>query len=171
LALLDFWHENGGWRILGLPLSEFHREVRYDGSIRFVQYFERSVLSIDLSGGTSPPLVIGDLLGYTSYIDPTADQPTPPFESRDNGVYFHETGHSLQNGFKGYWERNGGLLVFGYPLSEEWSYTHWDGRKVVVQVFERARFEWWPDAVGTDAEFTLGLLTRELLINRGWLDE
>jgi len=169
--ILDYWYANGGWRTFGLPLSEFYREVHYDGTIRYVQIFERSILSLDLSGDTSPPLVIGDLLGYTTYINPEAAQPVEPFDNWASATYFPATGHSLQNGFKAYWESHGGLYVFGYPLSEEWSYTNEDGRKVVMQVFERARFEWWPDMVGTDAEITLGLLARELMIDKGWLDE
>ena len=57
-------------------------------------------------------------------------------------VYFSETGHHLSNraGFLDYWRANGGLLLFGYPLTEEISEN---GR--VVQYFERARFEYHPE--------------------------
>ena len=33
--------------------------------------------------------------------------------------FFPETGHSLSFGFKAFWEHNGGLAVFGYPLTDE----------------------------------------------------
>ena len=56
------------------------------------------------------------------------------------------------------------------PLSEEWSETTADGRKVVMQVFERARLEWWPDRVGTDEEITRGLLGVELLRRKGLIE-
>jgi hypothetical protein len=34
-------------------------------------------------------------------------------------VYFPETGHNLRGRFLDYWRRNGGLPIYGYPLSEE----------------------------------------------------
>jgi hypothetical protein len=67
-------------------------------------------------------------------------------------------------------ESRGGVDVFGYPLSEEWSAINPDGRKVVYQVFERARFEWWPDRVGQPDEITLAVLTLEWLQRVGWID-
>ncbi|MDZ4722178.1 MAG: hypothetical protein SH847_27255 [Roseiflexaceae bacterium] len=51
--------------------------------------------------------------------------------------YIPETGHYVRGAFRSYWERNGGVSVFGYPLTEE--YFRSDGR--IVQWFERARFE------------------------------
>lgn len=51
--------------------------------------------------------------------------------------YIPETGHYVRGAFRYYWERNGGVAVFGYPLTEE--YFRSDGR--IVQWFERARFE------------------------------
>lgn len=166
--LLHYW-DTGGWRRYGLPISEFHREVHADGTVRFIQYFERAVLSLDLSNAAAP-IVGQDYLGYQSYIDPDADRPIDVFEPHPNGRYFPETGHSLQNGFKAYWENNGGLDVFGMPLSEEWSEVNAEGRKVVKQMFEKARLEWWPDRVGTDEEITRGLLAIELLQRRGLIE-
>ena len=69
---------------------------------------------------------------------------SPPRPSTTNRAYFPETGHTLSNGFLNYWRTNGGLSVFGYPLSEE---TSEDG--VTVQYFERARFEYYPGLEGT----------------------
>lgn len=170
-VLIDHWYTKGGWQTFGLPITEFFREVSEDGTIRFVQYFERQVLSVDLSGETDPPLILGDLLGHRTRIEPWADEPIEPFVSSEHSWYFPETGHSLQNGFRAYWVANGGLMMFGYPLSEEWSEVNEDGRKVVMQVFERARLEWWPDAVGTPDEITRGLLTIELAREAGWLSD
>lgn len=63
-----------------------------------------------------------------------------------NRRYFNETGHSLMNGFKAFWETNGGLLQFGFPLTDEFTERNpADDRMYTVQYFERARLEWHPD--------------------------
>jgi hypothetical protein len=170
VQMLDYWYATGGWWVHGLPVSEFFREIQRDGTERFVQYFERSVLTMDLSGATSPPRIAADKLGYNTYIDPDARKPIEVFEPNPNFIYFPETGHTVAHGFKNLFETRGGVEVFGYPLSEEWSAVGPDGRKVVFQVFERARFEWWPDRVGHGDELTLGLLTLERLQRIGWIE-
>jgi peptidoglycan/xylan/chitin deacetylase (PgdA/CDA1 family) len=53
--------------------------------------------------------------------------------------YFPETDQELTGGFLRYWERFGGLSLFGYPISGEFEE---DG--MTVQYFERARFELQP---------------------------
>ncbi|ACZ37456.1 N-acetylmuramoyl-L-alanine amidase [Sphaerobacter thermophilus] len=73
-----------------------------------------------------------------------ADFVLPYREGRRIGVayghYFTETGHFVGGAFWEYWQRHGGLMIFGYPLTEE---IVEDGR--TVQYFERAVFEWWPE--------------------------
>jgi hypothetical protein len=55
--------------------------------------------------------------------------------------WFPETRHSIDHGFKGFWEdHRNALQLFGFPLSEEFT----DGTGLTVQWFERARFEWHP---------------------------
>lgn len=166
-VVFDYWATHGGWRAVGLPVSEFFREVHADGTVRFVQYFERSILTVawDANGA---PYVTAANLGYETYIDPTAAAQVPWFPADDYAVYFEATGHALAGGFRRFWDAHGSYEVFGAPLSEEWGATAPDGRKVVYQVFERARFEWWPDKVGTGEEITLGLLSIELLQRAGW---
>ncbi len=170
VQLLDYWHTHGGWWVHGLPVTEFFREIQPDGSERFVQYFERTVLSMDLSGTTSPPAVSSDKQGYNTYIDPAAQQPIDHFEPNPHFTYFPETGHTVAHGFKNVFDTHGGVDVFGYPLSEEWTAVNPEGRTVVYQVFERARFEWWPDRVGQGDEITLAVLTLERLQRAGWID-
>ena len=86
-------------------------------------------------------------------------------------TYFPETGHNLRNSFKAYWEGNGGLSLYGYPISEEFIEVNPDdGKTYVVQYFERNRFEWHPENIWTRYEVLLGLLGNQLLIERGWLD-
>lgn len=77
-------------------------------------------------------------------------------------VYFPQTGHFVGGAFRSYWERNGGVEIFGYPLSEEFVQNR-DGR--VAQWFERARFEL--DVVSGRAVISLGLVGREYLAATG----
>jgi hypothetical protein len=63
--------------------------------------------------------------------------------------FFAPTGHTLCGGFKSYWEShglvNGGsLMLFGYPISEEFQLTTSSGT-FTTQYFERARLEWHPE--------------------------
>ena len=69
----------------------------------------------------------------------------PPAAPLPRSTYFPETGHNLSGTFLQYWQRNGGLAQFGYPLSEEIREVLEDGRPYVVQYFERARFEHHPE--------------------------
>jgi hypothetical protein len=73
-------------------------------------------------------------------------QPLPVGGNTQASVYFTETGHNLANAFLSYWQRNGGLAVFGYPISEEFAEVNpTDGNTYSVQYFERNRFEWHPE--------------------------
>ncbi len=84
----------------------------------------------------------------------------PPFQTQGTGkLYFVETGHSLAFGFKNFWENSGGLPVFGYPITEEFSEVNPDtGQTYTVQYFERQRFEYHPENRGTPYEVLLGRL-------------
>ena len=72
-----------------------------------------------------------------------ADPPTAQLPGAD---YFPQTGHNLDGRFRDYWEANGGLAQFGYPLTDEVTETLEDGKQYRVQWFERARFEYHPDS-------------------------
>jgi len=94
----------------------------------------------------------------------------PAFPSTPERRYFPETGHSLSHGFKTFWERSGGLPIFGYPLTEEFSEVNPDlGKPFTVQYFERQRFEYHPDLAGTPYEVQLGRLGVEDAKRRGLL--
>jgi hypothetical protein len=101
-------------------------------------------------------------------------QPIPPPPNTKPGsppptdrVYFKETSHNLVGAFKTYWEKRGGLAVFGYPVSEEFGETNpADGKFYIVQYFERARFEYHPEHKGTPYEVELGLLGNQYIANR-----
>ena len=60
-------------------------------------------------------------------------------------AYFPETGHSLGGEFRRFWARHGGLAIFGFPISEEFSEAGSNGQTYTVQYFERHRFEFHPE--------------------------
>ncbi|HST04539.1 MAG TPA: thermonuclease family protein [Chloroflexia bacterium] len=61
-------------------------------------------------------------------------------------VTFPETDKTLAGGFLAYWQQNGGLAQFGFPISDEISEkSQTDGKVYVVQYLERAVFEYHPE--------------------------
>lgn len=71
-------------------------------------------------------------------------------------------GHVLGHGFKAFWDKFGGLPLFGYPITEEVSVNG-----LTVQYFERARFEWHPGSDPSRFDVMLGLVGAELLAAKG----
>ena len=89
-------------------------------------------------------------------------------------TYFAASQHSLGGRFEQYWGRNGGLAVFGYPLTEEFRQQNPDtGVTYEVQYLERQRYEYHPELAGTPYEVLLGRLGAELLEQSGrdWRSE
>jgi quercetin dioxygenase-like cupin family protein len=72
--------------------------------------------------------------------------------------FFLATKQSLCSGFRAYWEKYGGLAIFGYPITAEMK----DANGVTVQWFERARFEWHPGAWPERYDVLLGRIGAEL---------
>jgi hypothetical protein len=111
---------------------------------------------------TAPGMPICNAPGRTVF------EPIPPFPQQPDRRFFVETQHSLSYGFKAFWERNGGLPVFGYPLSEEYEERNVDLlRAFTTQYFERERFEYHPENRGTPYTVLLGRLGDELLASSG----
>jgi spore germination protein len=93
-----------------------------------------------------------------------------PVESTDDLWYFDETGHTLRTTFLSYWLQNGGLPVFGFPQTEEFTELNADTmRDHTVQYFERQRYEHHPEHAGTPYEVLLGRLGHEDAGRRGLL--
>jgi hypothetical protein len=68
--------------------------------------------------------------------------PLPPQDEQDDDAIrcFNETGYCIQGAILDYWERNGGLPVFGYPIAPVNIETI-DGWSGPVQWFQRDRLE------------------------------
>jgi hypothetical protein len=155
-ALLKAWNYTG-LMIFGYPISE---PLQENG--RTVQYFERARLEVWPEHAGTQWEVQGTLLGtwaaQQKYRNNPAFKPLPAGTQSDdpNRVIFSETGHSLAYGFKKYWDENGGLWQYGFPISEEFTENGY-----TVQYFERARFEYHPEHAGTPYEVLLGLLGQD----------
>ncbi len=101
----------------------------------------------------------------------TIDNPASSIQEAINRVnsvqaanlqFFAETGHTLSMAFLTYWQQNGGLKQFGFPITEPYKGNNrTDGKEYVQQFFQRARFEWHPEYKGTPFEVELGLLGAE----------
>ena len=143
-----YWQQNGGLAQFGYPKTEPFREVNpSDGKVYTVQYFERNRFEYHPENkGTKYEVLLG-LLGnqLTETRRAKQEQPFQPVANPDSTtqLYFPETGHNLSLSFKKYWEQNGGLSLYGYPISEEFQEINPDdGFTYTVQYFERNRFEY-----------------------------
>lgn len=160
LQVKKFYDAHGGVDIFGMPLTE----VIVDQSGLSVQYFERARIEIhpDLPPDSRILLSLAGSILTQGRAEPAfawlAGSPDP---ARD---FFPESGHTLGGAFRWYWQSRGGLPVFGYPISEEFSEVNPnDGQPYLVQYFQRARFEYHPENQGTPYEVMLGQLGRQLL--------
>ena len=162
---LAFYDANGGVPIFGYPLTE----AEVEGGFK-VQYLERARIEYHPENrGTAYEVQLGLLgtiltAGRQFAPAPAALRSNAP--NAQGSVYFPETVHTLSGKFLKYWEENGGLALFGYPISEpveEGGYT--------VQYFQRNRLELHPENEGTPYEVLLGLLGRDSLAQRVQIKE
>lgn len=146
-AFLNFFNANGGITVFGYPITE---PYLVENGIT-IQYFQRA--RMELYPG-DPAVHLGNLGREWLTRQPKwpGTPPAAPVRSR----FFPETGHTVLGAFLDFWEKRGGLDVFGYPISEEFSVG---GR--TVQYFQRARFEWHPENPDP-YKVQLGLLGSEL---------
>jgi hypothetical protein len=72
-------------------------------------------------------------------------QPAPaPAPAPSNCRLFPETGHQVCGRMLEYWNQNGGLPVFGYPITDQTA-EQVEGQTVQAQLFERNRLELHPE--------------------------
>lgn len=162
---LDYWERNGGLAVFGYPISGQHIETVEGAWSLPVQWFERDRLEDHSHEGRG--ILAGRLGAQILELQARPWQSLPAAVTRPADCrYFPETGHTLCGVFLRYWERNGGLMRFGYPIGEPRIETieTWTG---TVQYFERRRMEHHTEFAGTPHEVLLGLLGRDILSLRG----
>jgi hypothetical protein len=69
--------------------------------------------------------------------------PAPATNAQSDARCFPETGYCISGRIRTFWERNGGLPVFGFPLGPQQEEVV-EGRGIQVQWFERNRLELHP---------------------------
>ena len=159
-----FWDSHGGLEVFGYPLSEEFIEVsKTDGKLYTVQYFQRNRFELHPENAGTPYVVLLGLLGSES-VKNRNFQPVAPVLSSGTLVYFDKTGHTLSGRFLEYWNKYGGLDIFGYPVSEPLLENG-----LQVQYFERNRFEYHPENAGSKYDVLLGLLGVDLARNRNYI--
>lgn len=156
-----YWEKNGGLAINGLPISNPLLERLEDGQIYTVQYFERTRLEYHPENPIAAEVLLGQL--GRRIVSRRADLSTAPVAPLPGYTHFPQTGHNVGPRFTAYWQQNGGLAQFGYPLTELLTETLEDGRAYQVQYFERARLELHPEAAGTPYEIQVGQFGRAVL--------
>ncbi len=152
-----YFDAQGGVPVFGYPITEATEENGF-----LVQYFERERLEYHPEHtGTPYEVLLGRLgaelttgrEGEAAFFPVTAT----PTDRR----LFPETRHTMGGRFAAYWESHGGLSLFGYPISEEFTENG-----VLTQWFERARFEYHPENA-QPYDVLLGLLGREIIGESG----
>jgi hypothetical protein len=131
-SFLRYFEAVGGVQSLGLPITEpLEQEERQ------VQYFEYARLE-DHADNPSGPVVklslLGERLGRRQ--PPLSPSRVPPTFERSSR-YYPQMGHALSGDFLSYFDQQGGLDRFGFPIAEPMVV---EGN--LVQDFQRARLIW-----------------------------
>jgi poly-gamma-glutamate capsule biosynthesis protein CapA/YwtB (metallophosphatase superfamily) len=143
--------------VFGYPLGPVQQELT--GNCQHptsVLYTERQRLEWH-PGNDWPTRVIGTQLGTAVYQQRYSADSLQRRVSLGSEAIVNEQ-------FRAFYTSNGGLSVFGYPISGELVETdQQSGEQKTVQYFERARFELVPGAPGAQGapDVQLGLLGRE----------
>lgn len=117
-----YYAQHDGLRVFGLPLSPV---AVVNG--RRVQWFERARLEHWPELGGTPYEIQPGLVGR-EYTEGREFPKQTFFPSRPGLVYFGETSHGVGGLFLDFWQKHGGLDIFGYPISDEIPEVLEDGR-------------------------------------------
>lgn len=157
--ILGYWERNGGLAVFGYPITDLRIETVEGTWTGPVQWFERDRLEDHGAEG----VMAGRLGAQILELQGRPWTTWPQVDSAPRGCrYFPVTGHSVCPPFIGYWEQNGGLERFGYPITEAIIETNADGWTGLTQYFERRRMEHHVENRGTPFEVLLGLLGKEV---------
>ncbi len=156
-----FFDTRGGLDRFGYPRSN----EMVEGGVN-VQWFQRGRLEWHLFNANVYRVQVGlvglELLNARGIYFPPVPLPADPLSA--NVRYFPETGQLVSHAFLEFFDQKGGLDSFGLPISPELV-----EEGVVVQYFQRARFQYNPQMAGTPYVVQLGLIGDEYLMLMGRL--
>jgi len=118
-------------QVFGYPLTEAFTDTT---SGRMVQYFTRARFELH------PELPEGQQVKLTSLGSKIYTPGTGPNIPSSIGCRNFANGRSVCYAFLDFFDKYGGEAIFGQPIS---GFESLDGR--IVQYFERARFDWYPE--------------------------
>jgi hypothetical protein len=121
---LSFWSEFGGNSVFGPPVSP-PMQIDSGNAQQFYRYAR-----FELDDEEQVQLM---LIGREIFGDPEPPPAQPPSQA---SRLFDTTGHYIHGPIREYWEENGGLQIFGYPISREF-----ETESGYAQYFERALIE------------------------------
>ncbi len=89
-------------------------------------------------------------------------------QTNPSELCFIETGQCISGRFRTFWEQNGGLPLFGFPIQAQ-KEEQVEGKAFQVQWFERNRFELHPENLAPN-DVLLGRLSDDILLQskRDW---
>lgn len=167
----EYWEENGGLAVFGYPTSAAAQTATAEGTF-LTQTFERNIFEAHPDKQRPYDVLLGRLGDAIMRSNGTVWQNLPKAASTAPH-YFPETGHAVSHEpFWQLWSGRGlqdpalnpyqrSLALFGLPLTEAYTDKNPNGDTVLMQWFERARFEWHPNNP-PQYQVLLGLLGNEL---------
>jgi plastocyanin len=163
----SYWEQNGALAQFGYPISEEFLERGADGAVRTVQYFERARFEYHYDLGNVPYAVQLGMLGREIAAGRMSEPAFLPLNAATtpDGQFFAATGHTLSGSLAAFWQADGGLPTFGYPISEPFQESGADGISRTVQYFERYRLELHPEINTVE----LGRLGMQVAQSRGYI--
>lgn len=128
---LEYFNDHGGLAIFGYPLTEPYYQ---DGVL--IQYFQNARMEWAAGPEGSYVVQLGHLGEELNYGTPGSDEPQR-LGARKR--YFPETGHIVSYAFLDFYNQNGGVAIFGLPISE----MYYEG-DTIVQYFQHMKLKWDP---------------------------
>jgi len=93
-----------------------------------------------------PALALADSGGDPPPGSPPPGTPPPGTEpTTADQRCFPETGYCITGRFRQYWEQQGGVAAFGYPVSSLEEINPITGERRLTQWFQKTRFEFYPE--------------------------
>jgi hypothetical protein len=127
-----YFRQYGGLEIFGYPLTEEFVEQGF-----LVQYFQKARMEWHPENPVQYRVQLGLLGEELKYRQPPVSEPMPRSRRK---VYFPETGHTVSYAFLDFFNKNGGIDIFGYPITEMYFE---EGQ--IVQYFQRLKLQWQPN--------------------------